>query len=193
MIKRIPAAITTGALVVVAVAAFRRASGTAPVVFEDSVEVGCAAVKAFDFLLNTDRHAVGPGSPVLRMERIPDAEARVGTRWREVIRLGCLGHMTVWSEIAALDPPTRLELRFRMPGATGTLTYRIDPGVERETCISQQQTFVVTAGLAAIGRWMIERMWKPRAAARLQDIRATLEAHEEQMPTLTAEATRCRG
>jgi hypothetical protein len=145
-------------------------------VFEGSVEVDCTAGKAFDLLVNTDRYATGPGSPVLRMERIPEAETRAGTRWREVIRLGLFGHMTIWSEIVALDPPTHLRLRFRLPGATGTLTYRISPGVERETCISQEQTFVVTGRLAGIRRWMIERMWKPRAAERLQDIRAILES-----------------
>jgi hypothetical protein len=85
------------------------------------------------------------------------------------------GSMTVWSEIVALDPPRSLRLRFQLPGATGTLTYRISPGVERETCISQKQTFVVAGRLAGSRRWLIERMWKPRAAERLQDIRATLE------------------
>jgi hypothetical protein len=180
----IPAAAATAAVFVAVVAILRQErarrdagqdpSGV-PVVFEGSVEVDCTAVQAFSLLVNTDRYATGPGSPVLRMERIPEAETRVGTRWREVIRLGLLGRMTVWSEIVALDPPRSLRLRFQLPGATGTLTYRISPGVERETCISQKQTFVVAGRLAGSRRWLIERMWKPRAAERLQDIRATLE------------------
>lgn len=153
-----------------------RPSATTTVVFRGSVEVQCSAVRAFDLLANTDRYATGPGSPVRRMERIPDAETRVGTRWREVIRLGCLGHMTVWSEIVALDPPTHVGLRFRLPGAVGTLEYRIGPGRLRETCISQEQTFVVAGRLAAVRRWMIERLWAPRATQRLQDIRTILES-----------------
>jgi hypothetical protein len=188
---KVTAAATTAVAILAAVALLRRErsrrgaeqdSSRVPVVFEGSVEVDCTAVTAFDLLVNTDRYATGPGSPVLRMERIPEAEARVGTRWREVIRLGFLGHMTVWSEIVALDPPTSLRLAFRLPGATGTLTYRIGPGVERETCISQEQTFVLTGRLAGIRRWMIERMWKPRAVERLQDIRAALESRQAGHP-----------
>lgn len=174
--QRIPAAVAAGAVAGAAVVILTRAAGTTTVVFEGSVEVECPAVEAFDFLVNTDRYATGPGSPVLCMERIPDAEARVGTRWREVVRLGCLGHMTVWSEIVALDPPTHLGLRFRLPGANGTLHYRIGPGLERQTCISQEQTFVVAGGLGPLLRWMIERLWKPRATERLHAIRATLES-----------------
>jgi hypothetical protein len=48
-------------------------SSHVPVVFEASVEVECTAANAFDLLVNTDRYATGPGSPVLRMERIPKA------------------------------------------------------------------------------------------------------------------------
>jgi hypothetical protein len=192
--KALSATATTAVamVAVVAVVAVRRRrhsrqdaepdSREAPVTFEGSVEVGCTAVEAFDLLVNTDRYATGPGSPVLRMERVPEAEARVGTRWREVIRLGLLGHLTVWSEIVALDPPSSLRLRFRLPGATGTLIYRIGPGVERETCIQQEQTFVLTGRFAGTRRWMVERMWKPRAVARLQDIRATLESRHAGPP-----------
>jgi hypothetical protein len=95
-----------------------------------------------------------------------------------VIRLGFFGHMTVWSEIVALDPPTSLQLRFQLPGASGTLTYRIAPGLDRETRIFQEQTFVVTGRLSGIRRWMIERLWTPRAADRLRDIRTILESQQ---------------
>jgi hypothetical protein len=186
--RRVIAAAITTAAAVVAVVLVRRQqragrrtgqdSSPVPLVFAASVEVECAAAKAFDLLVNTDRYATGPGSPVRRMERIPEGDACVGTRWREVIRVGVFGHMTVWSEIVALDPPTSLELRFQLPGASGRLTYRIVPGLERDTRISQEQTFVVSGRLAGIRRWMIERLWTPRAAARLRDIRAILESQE---------------
>jgi hypothetical protein len=147
----------------------------ATVVFDGDIEIDCSAQEAFDLLVNTDRYATGPGSPVLRMERIPEGEARLGTRWREVIRLGPLARMTVWSEIVTLDPPTALQLRFDLPGATGTLTYRIGPGADRRVRLVQHQTFVLSGRMSGLRRWMIERLWAPRASRRLDDIRAVLE------------------
>jgi hypothetical protein len=154
----------------------RGAAGDVPQVsFDERIEVRCPAAAAFDLLANVDRYATGPGSPVAAMARSPRGPTTVGTRFREVIRLGPLGRFTVWSEVLTLDRPRCLEERFQGPGMHGYLRYTLTAGDAGRTVLRQQQTFVVTGPLAALQVWGIRRAWRPRASARLRAIRDLLE------------------
>jgi hypothetical protein len=155
----------------------RAAAGRAPTVcFDERIEVRCTPAAAFDLLANVDRYATGPGSPVVAMTRSPPGPTVVGTRFREVLRLGPLGRFTVWSEVLTLDRPRCLEERFRGPGMRGHLRYTLTGGEAGRTVLRQQQTFVVTGPLALLQTWGIRRAWRPRASARLRAIRDLLEA-----------------
>jgi hypothetical protein len=100
----------------------------------------------------------------------------VGTRFREVLRLGPLGRFTVWSEVLTLERPRCLEERFWGPGMHGHLRYTLTVAEAGRTVLRQQQTFVVTGPLASLQAWGIRWAWRPRASARLRDIRDQLEA-----------------
>jgi hypothetical protein len=146
--------------------------------FDERIEVRCTPTAAFDLLANVDRYATGPGSPVSAMTRRPRGPTAVGTCFREVIRLGPLGRFTVWSEVLVLDRPRCLEERFWGPGMHGHLRYTFTPLDEGRTVLRQQQRFVVTGPLAALEAWALRRAWRPRASARLREIRDLLEARD---------------
>jgi hypothetical protein len=146
------------------------------VCFDESIAVRCTPAAAFDLLANVDRYATGPGSPVAAMTRIPSGPTAVGTRFREVLRVGPLGRFTVWSEVLTLERPRCLEERFWGPGMHGHLRYTLTVVKAGRTVLRQQQTFVVTGPLAALQAWGIRWAWRPRASARLRDIRDLLEA-----------------
>jgi uncharacterized protein len=177
-----PPAIITSALVIVAAVAVLRAvrhrgvDGSVEVRFDAQVRVRCSPQDAFDVLANVDRYATHPGSPVAAMERIPPGPTTVGTRWREVIRLGPFGHFTVWSEVTALAEPYELVEHFAGPGMRGTLRYALEPLSPGLIILHQHQRFWITGRLASARRRLIERMWVPRATARMEDLRRLMEA-----------------
>jgi hypothetical protein len=146
------------------------------VCFDESIEVRCSPAAAFDLLANVDRYATGPGSPVAEMTRSPPGPTAAGTRFREVIRLGPLGRFTVWSEVLTLERPRCLEEWFRGPGMHGYLRYTLTAVDAGHTLLRQQQNFVVTGPFAVLQARAIRRAWRPRASARLREIRNLLES-----------------
>ncbi len=116
---------------------------------------------------------IDPDSPVPEMEKIPAGPTAVGTRWREVIRLGPFFTMTMWSEVTAIEPNRRLEERFRGPWMTGRLIYTIEPE-ERGSVLRQQQRITPRGPLRLVAGPM-NRMFRPRVTARLKAIRDGLE------------------
>jgi hypothetical protein len=116
---------------------------------------------------------IDPSSPVPEMEKIPAGPTAVGTRWREVIRLGPFLRMTMWSEVTAIEPDRRLEERFRGPWITGRLTYSIEP--DEGGCVLRQQQTITPRGPLRLLAGLMDRMFRPRVTARLRAIREGLE------------------
>ena len=116
---------------------------------------------------------IDPDSPVAVMEKIPAGPTTVGTRWREVIRLGPFLTMTMWSEVTAIEPDRRLEERFRGPWITGRLVYSIEP--DDGGCVLRQQQTITPHGLLRLLAGPMDRMFRPRVTARLEAIRDGLE------------------
>jgi hypothetical protein len=116
---------------------------------------------------------VQPGSPVPEMEKIPPGPTAIGTRWREVVRLGPFLAMTIWSEVTALEPDRRIEERFRGPGFIGRLVYTI--GASEGGCVLRQQQTITPRGLLRLAGGAMDRMFGRRVSARLESIRDGIE------------------
>ena len=140
--------------------------------FDESVLIARPATDVFAFLADV-QEALEPGSPVLEMEKLPPGPTRLGTRWREVVRLSPWHTMTIWSEVTAVEPDRFLAVRFRGGSMEGTLTYEITPG-DGVTTLRQQQTLVGAGWLRPLG-WLMRRMFWPRVHDRLIGIRDDLE------------------
>jgi len=122
---------------------------------------------------DVQRWAVGPGSPVAAMDKIPRGPTRVGTRWREVVRLGPWARMTVWSEVTAVEADRMLAERFWGAGMRGTLAYIIRPD-DGHTVLRQQEHLDAVGWLRPFGG-LIARILAPRLHRRLLAVRDLLE------------------
>lgn len=141
--------------------------------FDGSVHINRPPQDVLAFLLDIQDHALAPGSPVAAMDKIPPGPTRVGTRWREVVRLGPGARMTMWSEAIALEPGRSLDLRFWGGSMRGTIRYTVSPEGGRTT-LRQQESLSAVGWLAPFER-LAAAMLAPRLRARLLDIKTALE------------------
>lgn len=148
--------------------------------FHESIRIRRSPSDVFAMVADIQEYAVSSDSPVVSMEKIPPEHTTVGTRWREVIRLGPRLTMTMWSEVIDLEPGRRLVERFWGGHMTGTLSYSVTP-VEGGSILTQHQTLATVGWLRPLDR-MIAWMLRPRLSRRLQDIRSTLERPPPMQP-----------
>lgn len=141
--------------------------------FDLSVAIGRPSEAVYAMLADIQEY-VRPDSPVPEMEKIPAGPTKVGTRWREVVRLIPHLTMTMWSEVTALEPGRRLDETFRGPWMTGQLSYTVAPG-DGGSILRQRETLTPRGPLRLLGRPM-EGLLRPRLVARLASIRDLLEA-----------------
>jgi hypothetical protein len=141
--------------------------------YDLSIDIRRPPTEVFALLADVQEHALGRGSPVTAMEKLPPGPTRIGTRWHEVIRVAPGLRMTVWSEATAVDPPRQLSERFVGPGMQGELTYLLEsiPGGTR----LHQRESIRPVGLARLVAPLIDRMLRPRLVQRLDEIRRLLE------------------
>jgi hypothetical protein len=97
--------------------------------FDREIVINRPPSAVYGMLAEVQRFAVGPGSPVLEMEKAPPGTTAVGTTWREVIELAPHVRMTVWSRVTTTDPGRTLAIAFRGPGMRGRLRYTIEPNL----------------------------------------------------------------
>ncbi len=141
--------------------------------YDISVTIRRPRDSIFAVLADVQDYIHRPGSPIPEMEKIPPGETEVGTRWREVVRLLPFVTMTMWSTVTALDPGRRLEESFRGPAMTGHIVYSLEP-TDAGTVLRQRET-LTPHGLLRLLAGPMDRMLRPRLAARLEAIKALLE------------------
>lgn len=141
--------------------------------YDISVTIRRPPEVVFAALADTQRYANARGSPVLEMEKIPAGPTIVGTRWREVVRLTPHVTTTIWSEVADIEPGRLLAETFRGPWMQGTLRYTIEP--TQTGCVVRQQQSIRLVGPLRLASGLMDRMFRPRVAARLESIRDGLE------------------
>jgi hypothetical protein len=119
-----------------------------------------------------------PSSPVPELEKIPAGPTRVGTRWREVVKLAPGVRMTVWSTATAIEPDRRLAETFTSSWMHGTLEYTVSP-TGNGTLLHQRETLTPKGPLRLLDR-PIAAMLRPALVQRLEDVRDVLEAEGAQ-------------
>jgi carbon monoxide dehydrogenase subunit G len=141
--------------------------------FEGSVHIARPIEDVFGMLADIQDWATGPDSPVEVMEKSPPGATVVGTRWREVVRLGPGMTMTMWTEVDALEPPRLLALRFWGGNMRGRLAYTLT-GAGGHTLLDQHETLDAAGPLRPFGP-LISLMLTRRLRGRLLEIRHQLE------------------
>ncbi len=107
--------------------------------FELSVRIQRPPFDVFRFLRDKDRYPQEPGSPVLVLDKITTGDARVGTRYREVVQMAPLVHGEFLSAITRYEPPHFLEEDFEGAGMRGHLAYELVSDQEG-TLLIQRET-----------------------------------------------------
>jgi hypothetical protein len=155
--------------------------------FDHSVTIRRSPADIFAFLADVHLYATPPGSPVAAMDKIPAGPTGVGTRWREVIKLGLRMRMTVWSEVTACEPGRLLAETWSGGNMRGTLTYRIEV-TPAGTGLHQSKSLEAVGWLRPFQR-MIDRILPPKELARLEEIARLLDAGEDRGITAPAAET----
>ncbi len=142
--------------------------------YDISVDIRRPPEAVYAMLADIQRYIPGPGSPVPEMEKIPPGPTAVGTRWREVVRLAPFLTMTMWTEVAAIEPDRCLESTFHGPWMTGWIRYSIEPS-DGGSVLRQQETLTPHGPLRFVAGTM-DRMLRPQLVARLESIRDRLDS-----------------
>jgi len=113
-------------------------------------------------------------SIVPELEKVTPGPTRVGTRWREVVRVAPGVRMTIWSEATEVEPDRRLIETFTSAWMRGTLEYAITPTADG--CELRQRQAVMPRGPFRLLDRPLAGLFRARIAARLEGIRDFLEA-----------------
>lgn len=148
--------------------------------FDGSVRIERSARDVFAMLADIQDWATEPGSPVAVLEKTPQEPTAVGTRWREVVRLGLGRTLTIRSEVTAIEPGRLLAMRFRGGHMRGDLVYTLT-SCDGHTVLRQQETLSTSGPLRPFG-WLVGLILEPRLSRRLIDVRDLLERAGEADP-----------
>lgn len=141
--------------------------------FDESVPIRRPPSEVFAMLSDVQRWALHSGSPILAMDKLPPGPTEVGTRWREVVRLGPWMRMTIWSEVTAMESGEMLAEHFWGGNMVGELVYTVRPQ-NGHTVLRQRESMVAVGWLRPFG-WVVGQLLKPRLHRRLLEIRDELE------------------
>lgn len=129
----------------------------------------------FAFLTDVQDHMTEASRSIVpELEKVTPGPTRVGTRWREVVRVAPGLRFTIWSEATAVEPDRRLVETFAARWMRGSLTYELTPtpgGCE----LRQRQVAIPRGPLRLLDR-PLERRFRARVATRLAGIRDHTEA-----------------
>jgi len=112
------------------------------------------------------------------MEKVTPGPTRVGTRWREVIRLAPRVTFTIWSEVVAIEQDRLLDERFRSWWMRGRLEYTMTAS-DGGTVLRQRER-LEGRGPFRLADGFIARQLGPNIEARLDGIRRLLEEGQGQ-------------
>ncbi len=143
--------------------------------FNLRTHIACPPAELFAFLQDIDRYAGRPGTIVPVYDKLTKGPSRLGTRYREVIRVLPGWHIKNQAEIIRLEPDARLDLlyAFRRGNMHGVLSYRLTP-TSQGTLLVQQQSLHLR-GWLRLFTLPVFLLFGRQVRRRLADIQFLLE------------------
>jgi len=151
------------------------------IVFRSSVEIRTRPDAVFSFLANLDRVQQAEGSPVVGLEYTTPGSPRLGSKYREVVRMLPFYKGEFISEITAFEPPLLLELTWTGPAMTGRDRYELTEIEDGTKLVHQKWTSA--RGVLRIMEPFMRRALLPRLEERLGGIKRILEEGEGEVVT----------
>lgn len=141
-----------------------------------SIDIRRSPEAVFEFLANIQDVHQAEGSPVVSLDLMTEGPPRLGSKYREVIRIMPFLKGEVISEITAFDFPCVLELTWNGPGMRGTDIYELDTNQYGSTLKHTKYTSFL--GVLRIMEPMLRIPFIPRLEQRLVAIKYSLEGIE---------------
>lgn len=144
--------------------------------YDNEIVVRAAPEVVYDIVAEPQKYA--PPSVVPELVKVSSGPTRVGTRWREAVRLAPLVMLRTQTEAVAVDAPRLLTLAWKGPWMHGQLTYLLTACPEG-TRFRQQETMATEGPLRLIDGW-VGRSLAGRLTSRMNDIRTLAESGRAQ-------------
>ena len=146
------------------------------IAFRSSVNIKRRPVAVFDFLANLDRVQQAEDSPVVGIEYTTSGAPRLGSRYREVVRMLPFYKGEFITEITVFEPPLVLELTWTGPAMNGRDKYELAEIEDGTKLVHQKWTSA--RGVLRIMEPLMRRALLPRLTERLDGIKRLLEEDE---------------
>ena len=141
--------------------------------YELSIRINRPPADVFTFLRDKERHPREQPSPVVLLEKTTPGPPRVGTCYREVVRMLPFYRGEILSTITRIEPTEYLEEDFSGAGMYGHLAYQFLPHGAGTKLIQRQS--LQCHGLLKLCQPVIRSILDRRLRQRLEDIKAALE------------------
>jgi len=142
--------------------------------FEFVAVIACPLAGVFALFRDVDQYNEHEGSPVPVLDKITDGPVRVGTRYREVVKMLPFITMTILSEITEYEPERYLASRWWSNVMEGRLAYTFEP-VDGGIRVVQRMS-LNPKGVLRVFSPLIKVMFSRAGEHRLAWIKAFLEA-----------------
>lgn len=111
------------------------------ILWSSSIAISRPPEEVFDFLANIQDVQQAKGSPVLALDMITAGPPRLGSRYREVVRMAPFVKGEILSEITEFKPFRVLEMSWQGPGMVGFDRYELEAiqngtGLKHKKCTS---------------------------------------------------------
>lgn len=143
------------------------------IVWSSSIAIHRPPEIVFDFLANIQDVQQAEGSPVLALDLITAGPPRLGSRYREVVKMAPFFKGEILSEITAFEPPRVLKMTWQGPGMAGFDRYELEAVQDGTTLNHKKCTSCI--GILRIIEPLMRRPLIPRLEQRLVDIKHLLE------------------
>jgi hypothetical protein len=144
------------------------------IAWSSSVNILRPPEAVFEYLANIQDVQQEEGSPVLALELTTPGPPRLGSRYREVVRMLPFFKGEIFSEITAFERPRILEMAWMAPGMKGTDRYEL-AAVEGGTTLKHTKDTVCLGALRLMEPLMRGAL-VPRLEERLVGIKKEIEA-----------------
>jgi len=150
------------------------------IVWSASIDIRKPPEVVFEFLANIQNVQQSDDSPVLALDLITEGPPRLGSRYREVVRMMPFVKGEILSEITAFEFPRVLEMTWSGPAMSGTDRYELATHQYGTTLTHAK--FTSFSGILRVLEPIMRKPLIPRLEQRLVDIKRMLEGQEEQEP-----------
>jgi hypothetical protein len=143
------------------------------IVWSSAIHIHKPLEVVFDFLANIQDLHQPDDSPVLALDLITEDPPRLGSKYREVVRMMPFVKAEIISEITAFDLPRVIELTWSGSGMSGTDTYELD--TNQGGTILKHTKCISFFGILRVMEPIMRMPLIPRLEQRLVDIKHILE------------------